>query len=119
MSVASSVRLADAFTRAGRRMDLGDLSEYGLPVPDEGVFARLRRTGAVPAIVDREVIDAIKDGRIEVVRGVEALDRMAVRLADGRSLEPDALVAATGYRRGLEPLVGHLGVLKKIGRAHV
>jgi cation diffusion facilitator CzcD-associated flavoprotein CzcO len=109
------VRLADAFTRAGRRMDLGDLSEYGLPVPDEGVFARLRRTGAVPAIVDREVIDAIKDGRIEVVRGVEALDRAAVRLADGRSLEPEALVAATGYRRGLEPLVGHLGVLDARG----
>jgi cation diffusion facilitator CzcD-associated flavoprotein CzcO len=109
------VRLADAVTRAGRRMDLGDLSEYGLPVPDEGVFARLRRTGAVPAIVDREVIDAIKDGRIEVVTGVEALDRTAVRLADGRSLEPDALVAATGYRRGLEPLVGHLGVLDARG----
>ena len=109
------VRLADAFARAGRRMDLGDLSEYGLPVPDEGVFARLRRTGAVPAIVDREVIDAIKDGRIEVVRGVEALDRTAVRLADGRSLEPDALVAATGYRRGLEPLVGHPGVLDARG----
>ena len=109
------MRLADAFARAGRRMDLGDLSEYGLPVPDEGVFARLRRTGAVPAIVDREVIDAIKDGRIEVVRGVEALDRTAVRLADGRSLEPDALVAATGYRRGLEPLVGHPGVLDARG----
>ena len=113
------VRLADAFTRAGRRTDLGDLSEYGLPVPDEAVFARLRRTGAVDAIVDREVVDAIKDGRIEVVTGVEALDRTAVRPADGRSLEPDALVAATGYRRGLEPLVGHLGVLdaRRIPRA--
>ena len=34
------VRFADAFTNFGRRMDLGDLSEYGLPIPEEGVFAR-------------------------------------------------------------------------------
>ncbi len=35
------VRFADAFTRFGRRMDLGDLTEYGLPVPEEGARAGL------------------------------------------------------------------------------
>jgi cation diffusion facilitator CzcD-associated flavoprotein CzcO len=105
------VRLADAVARFGRRMDVGDLAEYGLPVPDEGVFARLRRLGVAPAIVDREVIDAIKARRFEVVAGVESLDACGVNLAGGERVEPDAVISATGYGRGLEPLVGHLGVL--------
>ncbi len=32
-------------------------------------------------------------------------------LADGTRVDVDAVVAATGFRTGLEPLVGHLGVL--------
>jgi cation diffusion facilitator CzcD-associated flavoprotein CzcO len=110
------VRFADAFARFGRRMDVGDLTEYGLPIPDEGVFARLHRLGVAPAIVDKEVIDAIKERRIEVVRGVESLDPTGVRLADGARIEPDALICATGYRRGLEPLIGHLEVLDEGGK---
>jgi cation diffusion facilitator CzcD-associated flavoprotein CzcO len=105
------LRVGDAVARFGRRMDIGDLSEYGLPVPEEGVMTRLRRLGVAPAIVDAEVIEAIKARRIEVVRGVESLDSTGVELADGARVEPEAIVCATGYRRGLEPLVGHLGVL--------
>ena len=110
------VRFADAIARFGRRQDIGDLTEYGLPVPDEGVFARLHRLGVAPAIVDEEVIEAIKEGRIEVVRGVESLDSTGVQLADGARIEPDAVICATGYRRGLEPLVGHLDVLDESGK---
>jgi hypothetical protein len=107
-------RVGDAFTRFGRRMDIGDLSQFGLPVPEEGVMSRLRRTGDAPAIVDREVIDAIKDGRIEVVGALESLEERAAHLSGGM-IEPDAVIAATGYRRGLEDLVGHLGVLDRKG----
>jgi len=109
-------RFADWFTRLGQRSDLGDLSPYGLPFPDEGVFARLDRLGVEPTIVDREVIEAVKERRIEVVAGVESLDDSGVELADGSRLEPEAIVCATGYRRHLEPLVGHLGVLDPAGR---
>ena len=108
-------RMGDAVANFGRRMDLGDLSEYGLPVPEEGVFSRLKRLGVAPAIVDEEVIEAIKAGHIEIVRGVESLDEHAVRLADGAEVEPDVVICATGYRPGLEPLVGHLGVLDERG----
>jgi putative flavoprotein involved in K+ transport len=38
-----------------------------------------------------------------------------VLLADGSRFQPDVVIAATGYRRGLEPLVGHLGVLDERG----
>src|SRR4029079_5972682 len=58
---------------------------------------------------------AVRDGRIEVVAAVDSLDEGGVTLADGARIEPDALIAATGYRRGLEAMVGHLGVLGEHG----
>jgi putative flavoprotein involved in K+ transport len=42
-----------------------------------------------------------------------------VGLADGTLLRPDAIVCATGYRPGLEPIVGHLGVLDVHGTPRV
>ncbi len=112
----SPVRLADAIARFGRRMTVGDLSEFGLPTPAEGIFARSERLGVAPAIVDREVIVAIRDRAFEIVGAVESLAPDAVHLADGGTIRPDVLVCATGYRRGLEKLVGHLGVLDERGR---
>ena len=109
------VRFADAVARFGRRKAVGDLTEYGLPIPEEGVFGRLRRLGVAPAIVDEEVIDAIRERRFEIVPGVESLDARGARVAGGERVEPDAVIAATGYRRGLEPLVGHLGALTEDG----
>jgi cation diffusion facilitator CzcD-associated flavoprotein CzcO len=108
-------RFADAVARFGRRTGLGDLTEYGLPVPEEGLFSRMYRLGVAPAIVDREVIDAIKEGKIEVVCGVESVDGTRFGLADGSELEPEAVICATGYRTGLEALVGHLNVLDERG----
>ena len=105
------VRFADAFARVGRHREIGDLSEHGLPVPEEGVFSRLHRLGVAPAIVDKEVIEAIRRRRIEIVRGVHSLEDSEVLLADGARVRPDAVICATGYRRALEPLVGHVGVL--------
>jgi putative flavoprotein involved in K+ transport len=98
-----------------RRMEVGDLTEYGLPMPEEGVFARLARLEVAPAIVDKEVIEAIKERRIEIVAGVERLDETGVGLADASRIEPDAVIAATGYRTGLEPVLGHLDVLDERG----
>ena len=113
-------RGADAVLRRVRAKELGDLTDVGLPVPEEGVFSRLRRLGVAPMIVDHEVIDAFRARRIEVVGGVEALDDDGVLLADGERIEPDAVIAATGYRCGLDDMIGHLGVLDERGipRAH-
>jgi hypothetical protein len=108
-------RRADRLMSFVRRREIGDLTEFGLPEPDEGIFSRLMRLGVAPAIVDKEVIEAIKQRRIEIVGGVESLDEAGVQLADGSRIEPDAVIAATGYRCGLEPVVGHLGVLNESG----
>ncbi|MFD3508767.1 flavin-containing monooxygenase [Nocardia sp. NPDC058666] len=113
------VRIADAIARFGRKRTIGDLREFGLPIPDEGIFARSARLGVAPAIVDLDVIAAIRDRSIEVVPGVESFDADGVRLADGARIVPDAMVCATGFRRELDKLVGHLGVLDDRGRPHV
>ena len=110
------VRIADAIGRAARRKNLGDLSEFGLPIPEEGVFSRVKRLDQVPSLVDMDVIDAIRDGSIEVVSTVESFDGDKVVLVDGSRLDAHAVVLATGYRRGLDSLVGHLGVLGASGK---
>jgi hypothetical protein len=110
------IRLADAIARFGRRMAVGDLSEFGLPIPEEGIFARSARLGVAPAILDEEVIAAIRDRSIEIICGVESLNLRTVTLANTTRISPDAIVCATGFRRGLTALVGHLGVLDERGR---
>ena len=54
-----------------------------------------------------------------MVGAVVAFDGEDVVLADGARVTPDAVVVAAGYRNGLEPLVGHLGVLDARGRPRV
>ena len=40
-------------------------------------------------------------------------------LRDGTRIRPDAVIAATGYRTALEPMVGHLGLLDERGNPRV
>jgi hypothetical protein len=93
----------------------GDLGRYGLPPAPHGIATEIRVKGMGP-VVDRGFVAFLKAGLIELVPAVEAFDGAAVRLAGGARLRPDAVIAATGYRMGLEPLVGHLGVLDDSGR---
>ena len=67
-------------------------------------------------IIDVGLIEAVRAGTVEVVAALEGFYGSEVLLADGTRLSPDAVVVATGYRRGLEPLIGHLGVLGPNGR---
>jgi cation diffusion facilitator CzcD-associated flavoprotein CzcO len=106
------VRLADAAARIERRLFIGDLEELGLPRPREGVFRRHRRRGMLP-ILDHGFAAAVKAGRIPIVPAVEALSADGAHLEGGDLLPVDVVIAATGYRAGLEGLVGHLGVLDR------
>lgn len=108
-------RIADRIARRARLWAIGDLTKFGLPIPDEGPFSRSARLGVAPALVDEAVINAIKHGVIEVVKPPGSSDGNTVSLVDGTRLHPDIVICATGYRRGLEQLVGHLGVLDERG----
>jgi cation diffusion facilitator CzcD-associated flavoprotein CzcO len=111
----SPPRFADRLAKLARRVNFGDLTEFGLPLPAEGPFARAARIGKSPAVADPQTIDAIRDRVIEVVAGVEMFNSAIVSLRHGAHIEPEVVISATGYRRGLEPLVGHLGVLDERG----
>ncbi|WP_076117966.1 NAD(P)/FAD-dependent oxidoreductase [Mycobacterium sp. IS-2888] len=104
-------RIADRIAARARRRAFGNLEAVGLPVPDEGPFAKAHRLHAAPTVVDPEVVDAVRDGSVEVVGAVSSLEGATVALADGTRIEPDVMICATGYRPGLHRLVGHLGVL--------
>ena len=76
------VCFADAITRRARLASFGDLTAFGLPIPAEGIFAQARH-GRAPTVVDFEVIDAVKDGSIEVVPTIASFDGATAALRDG------------------------------------
>jgi putative flavoprotein involved in K+ transport len=108
------VRLVDRMSEVMCRISVPDLTDRGLPRPDTGLYSRVEE-GAIP-VQDVGIIDAVRTGKVEVVAAVERFDGAAVVLADGTRVEPDTVIAATGYVRGLEPLLGHLNVLDPRGR---
>lgn len=108
------VRLVDRAGSLLARVAVPDLSAQGLPRPDTGLYSRVKE-GAIP-VQDVGLIDAVKRGRVVPVAAVESFEEDTVVLADGSRITPDAVIAATGYRRALEGLVGHLGVLDSRGR---
>lgn len=97
-----------------RRLTVPDLTAYGLPAPDGDGYSHFLRTGTRP-ILDHGFVAAVQAGRIAVVPAVESFDGDEVRLADGSVRRPDAVIAATGYRTGLDRLVGSLPVLDERG----
>jgi putative flavoprotein involved in K+ transport len=111
-------RLVDHIIAASSRLSTPDLAPHGLPRPAPGVYTRLLEDGAVP-IIDVGLIDALQAGQVKVVGAVTGFDGDKVLLADGAAIAPDAVIAATGYKQGLEGLVGHLGVLDRRGRPAV
>ncbi|WP_327362432.1 MULTISPECIES: flavin-containing monooxygenase [unclassified Streptomyces] len=108
------VRLVDRLGALVAKASVPDLTAYGLPRPGAGLYSRVRE-GAIP-VQDVGLIDAVRTGRVEPVAAVASFEGAEVVLADGSRITPDVVVAATGYRRGLEGLVGHLDVLDGRGR---
>src|SRR5438309_5441094 len=93
-----------------QRAVVGDLTKYGMPEPAPNAYTRFLREDVTP-ILDVGLVEMLKQGKVEIVAAVEAFDGDDVILADGKRIQPDAVIAGTGFRRGLEPLVGHLGLI--------
>jgi cation diffusion facilitator CzcD-associated flavoprotein CzcO len=97
------------------RVMWGDLSAYGFNRPPLGLKTTVEQTGRIPTLAD-ELVDVVRSGLVAVVPAVEAIESNRVVLADGCSIAPQVIVAATGFSADLEGLVGHLGVLDDRGR---
>ena len=113
-SMHMPVTVVDRVAATMRRLAFPDLDRYGLTAPARPYSEFLRRR--VIPIVDVGLADAVRAGRVRVVAAVTGIDGATVVLADGTSHPVDDVIAATGFRTGLEPLVGHLGVLDEHGR---
>jgi putative flavoprotein involved in K+ transport len=98
---------------AMRRLTIPDLSNQGLPAP-RAPYSQFRRTGTIP-VLDHGFVAAVRSGAIAVRPGVDGLDGAEVVHSDGSRSTPDAVIAATGYGTGLEPILGALGLVDDRG----
>jgi cation diffusion facilitator CzcD-associated flavoprotein CzcO len=88
--------LGDALGSIFQRISIGDLSRYGLSKAPFAPARQQRETGKTP-VMDIGTVAAIKRGDIRVFGALQAFEPGAVRFADGRRQELDAVVLATGY----------------------
>jgi putative flavoprotein involved in K+ transport len=96
-----------------RKLTIPDLAAQGLPAPP-APYSQFQRTGTVP-VLDHGFVTAVRSGAIAVRPGVAALDGSEVVHSDGTRSAPDAVIAATGYRSGLEDVLGPLGLVDDRG----
>jgi cation diffusion facilitator CzcD-associated flavoprotein CzcO len=108
------LRVVDKMLALTEFAAFGNLKKWGLRKHPQGGATRLVESETAPAI-DNGFVAALKAGRFTVVPEIERFEGNRVYLADGNSVEPDIVVAATGYRPGLESMLGHLGVLDRRG----
>ena len=102
--------IANRIGWATSRLVLGDLTRYGMPKGDFAPYTTRR----VP-LIDVGFVAALKAGRVTIRPALERLTPTGVVFADGETEPFDAIVAATGFTTGLEPLVDAPGVLDDLG----
>jgi putative flavoprotein involved in K+ transport len=97
--------IANRIGWAAARLTFGDLQRYGMP---KGEFAPYT-TKRVP-LIDVGFVEALKQGRVQIKPALERLTQTGAVFADGTSESFDAIIAATGFRAGLEWLDAVPGV---------
>ncbi len=77
------------FQRTMRRT-VGDLTRFGLPKPDHRIYE-------THPIVNSQLVYYLGHGEITPVPDVARFDRDSVEFTDGRVVEPELVILATGY----------------------
>ena len=89
-----------------QRFTVGDLSAYGLGKTIIPPSRLIREFGKIP-VIDPGTLDEIKAGRIAVAPGIRQINARTVTFTDGSERPFDAIVLATGYKPGLETMLGN------------
>ncbi|PON36103.1 Flavin monooxygenase-like enzyme [Parasponia andersonii] len=79
------------------RAILGNLEKYGLKRPSVGPL-QLKNTAGKTPVLDIGALKKIRSGEIKVVPGIKRFSTGRVELVDGKYLEIDSVILATGYR---------------------
>lgn len=93
-----------------QRLLFGDLRKLGFAPVKKGAISRLKEDHVAIA-ADDGAVAAIKTGRIKVVASVAGFTADHAVLADGSTVAADIVIAATGYRTGLDKMLHGLGVV--------
>ena len=92
-----------------RKLVIGDLSGYGVPLSNEHPAVRLRETGKTP-VIDLGTVDYIKSGKIKVVGGFSNFTESGIELENGTKADFDAIILATGYKPRLQNFIEQVEV---------
>ncbi|WP_306212119.1 flavin-containing monooxygenase [Actinoplanes sp. RD1] len=91
------------------RLTVGDLTRFGLPAPDHRPYES-------HPVVNSQLAYYLGHGRITAVSDVARMEGSTVELADGRRIDPDLVVTATGYLPRFDFLAPELLDLDEDGR---
>ncbi|KAF7837382.1 putative indole-3-pyruvate monooxygenase YUCCA3 [Senna tora] len=76
---------------------LGNIERYGLKRPEIGPLELKNSAGKTP-VLDIGALKKIRSGEIKVVPGIRRFSKGQVELVDGKVIQIDSVVLATGYR---------------------
>ncbi|KAL8485353.1 hypothetical protein ACS0TY_027596 [Phlomoides rotata] len=91
------VNLVDNVVMMLSKWKYGKLSDYGIERPEKGPFYLKKAFGRSP-VIDVGTVAKIRENKIQVFPSIERVDKSNVYFTDGRKLEFDTIVLATGYR---------------------
>ncbi|CAA7015313.1 unnamed protein product [Microthlaspi erraticum] len=91
------VWLADKTLLLLARIVLGNTDKYGLKRPKMGPLELKNKEGKTP-VLDVGALPKIRSGKIKIVPAIIKFGQGKVELVDGRVLEIDSVILATGYR---------------------
>jgi indole-3-pyruvate monooxygenase len=94
-------RVADMLVAPLMRVTVGDITKLGLRKADVGPITQVRTTSRIP-LVDVGTVRLVRQGHIKILRDISCMSGSTVTFDDGSSRHFDAIVAATGFRPGVD-----------------
>ena len=89
-----------------RKIVVGDLKKYGIEEPKLPPAKQLKETGKTP-VLDIGTLKYIKSGKIKVVKDIDHFYTKGVVTKDEHKVPVQSVVLATGYRAGIEDMLGN------------
>jgi len=84
-----------------RKVIIGDLTKYGVPISKQHPVVQLRETGKTP-VIDLGTVKQIKNGKIKIVGKIDRFFENGIVFESGEKIAFDAVILATGYRAKVE-----------------
>ena len=93
--------LGDWLSMQIRKIVIGDLTKYGLPMSDMNPTEQLKTTGKTP-VIDIGTVSHIKSGKIKILSEIEHFHPKGATFKNGEKHDFDSVIACTGYHAHIE-----------------